>query len=101
MTAQAIDWNAALQPFVEWANGVREALQPALDHVQQVARDLHDALQRDYARAGMPYGDSDEGMYRWFDEVMLEGRIRAEAEAVEERNQFIGDFRQQVQENRS
>ncbi len=67
------------------------AFKPVLDNIRQFVTTFYEAVRQDYESAGMPYGESDEGMMRWFQERMEIVRLEREAESIRERHQMLAD----------
>ena len=49
----------------------------------EFARKVHAAMWQAYRNAGMPYGESEEGLMRWAREASEANRLRDEAERIE------------------
>ncbi|SRR5258706_4561452 len=61
------------------------AVMPILTTVHTVMHDI-------YLQAGAPYGDTDEGLLQWIDDMSTVRRLQAEAEAiVEKHRQLVSD----------
>ena len=58
-------------------------------------------LQELYTAVGAPYGDSDEGLRRWLEEAGEARRLRAQAEAIEQRWRDQADLREWGREMRA
>jgi len=61
------DVSVALVGFVD---SLKAAFLPAMMAMKQAIEELHAALWERYRAAGSPYGESDEGMRRFFREEM-------------------------------
>lgn len=68
-----------------------EAMRPAIKAMAELGRKMHAAIRKDYERAGMPYGDSDDGMMRWFEERSARARQQYDAERAAERQAILRD----------
>ena len=77
------------QALVESVGLMIEAMTPAVNAIWEACREA-------YRAAGMPYGESDDGMMRWLREVGEIDRLRWEAERLEEHHRGMADFRRMV-----
>lgn len=53
----------------EFCEMVPRVLLPVLENVGKAMMALYDAIESEYAKAGKPYGDSNEGMMKWVAEM--------------------------------
>lgn len=76
------------------AEAFARAFKPALDAAYEFSVKFNAWVRGQYELAGMPYGDNEEGMFRWFrEQVDKHGEIiRAQRES--ERQQALTDMRQ-------
>ena len=64
-----------------------ERLKPAMERLGEAFKNLHEAYWRAYREAGAPYGETEEGLWRWAGE-------RAEAERLARRAaEILSDHR--------
>lgn len=59
---------------------------------------FHGVLWQAYLVNGAPYGENDEGMWRWAHECVEVARLRAEAEKLEEHHKTLVGLRKMVKE---
>ena len=58
------------------------AVHPAMDVLLEHKAELYQAARKSYRAAGMPYGDSEQGMERWLREPEQAKRLRIDVEAL-------------------
>jgi hypothetical protein len=61
--------------------------------VMPAVQTIHDAIQSAYQEAGMPYGDSHEGLMRWMDDMSKINHMRQEIEYIKNYHQMLIDAR--------
>lgn len=83
------DFGAACQRTGEI---IAEALQPLFDVFMETCRKLYAWFHDRYTEAGAIYGDTHEGMLRWYRELATIARLRQEANTIEQRHRTIADF---------
>lgn len=66
-----------------------------IESVTDVCRKVYTWAQERYQEAGAPYGPSDDGMLRWWRELLEAARLRREADMILERHQFLAGLRTQ------
>ncbi len=54
---------------------------------------IHTAMQSAYQEAGMPYGDSHEGLMRWMDDMSKINHMQQEIEYIRNYHQMLIDAR--------
>lgn len=79
-----------------WA-GIQANLEASMQVTLAFARQVNDALYDEYMAHGAIYGESQEGMLRWLEEVGEYKRLEAEAEQIRLRHQMLADFRAKTQ----
>ena len=80
-----------------FAKATTLALAPLIKAASEFAERFAVVMRSEYEKAGMPYGDSHDGMMRWLDEVCAAQRLKNEAQEIEERHWFLADTRKQLQ----
>jgi hypothetical protein len=70
-----------------------EVLRPVMDEITKFVKALYAWMKESYHAAGAIYGDTDEGMQRWFEEVLTIGRLRQQAEYLEQRHLMLAEIR--------
>ena len=78
--AQAIQ-----EAFNTIAEFIRDAWNAVVEAMQKVYAWFHDR----YTEAGAIYGDTHEGMLRWYRELATIARLRQEADAIEQRHGML------------
>ncbi|MHC4984509.1 MAG: hypothetical protein ACYTF6_15260 [Planctomycetota bacterium] len=73
-----------------------QALRPLYDAVLQVCQIFYDAFWQAYLEAGTPYGENDEGMWRWARECAEAERLRREADDIELYHRQMASFRRML-----
>lgn len=63
--------------IAEFGRAVREQI---IEPTLRIGRAMHVAAWDGYRTAGMPYGETDDGMMRWFEEQAAAGRADRERE---------------------
>ena len=61
---------------------IAEAIKPSLEAIVEVSKKLHEAMWKEYREAGMPFGETDEGMLMWLGE---RGELNAQYWAAQDR----------------
>lgn len=77
--------------LVEGLGRAFEAIGPVVERFMEVCWD-------GYREAGMPYGESEEGMMRWLRERAEIARLRMEAERLEKYQSGMAAFRRMLKE---
>lgn len=72
---------------------IAEALRPVIEAFMETCRELCAWFYDRYTKAGAIYGDTDEGMLRWWQEVLTIARLRREAEIIEWRHGTLMEMR--------
>lgn len=83
-------WNDLVKSFATFAQIVLEAFKPVLVG-------MYDAFHAPYLAAGAPYGDTPEGMTRWYREAMAIAAEKERAYQERLRQWCVDDFRRQLQ----
>ncbi len=84
-----------------WTSNVAQVVNQTVKAVLPILESIRDALWETYRQAGMPYGDSQEGLLRWMEDM---GKIRqheAEIERIRQHHQNLIDFRRIGEEVRA
>lgn len=81
-------------------DGVAEAGQVILDILRPVAerfvamgQEIYDTMYAAYVADGAIYGETQEGMLRWMEEMNEIARLRSEAQRMEDRHAMLRDFK--------
>lgn len=77
---------AAYDALVEF---IRDAWDALAEAMQKVYNWFHDR----YTEAGAIYGDTHDGMRRWYGELAMVARLRQEAASIERRHRMLADIR--------
>lgn len=81
---------ATQQAFEAITDFICDTWDAITDLLQKVYNWFHDR----YTEAGAIYGDTHDGMLRWYGELATIARLRREADPIEQRHQMIADFQQ-------
>ncbi len=84
-----------------WASNVAQVVNQTVKAIMPILEAIRDALWEAYRQDGMPYGDSQEGLLRWMEDM---GKIRqheAEIERIRQHHQNLIDFRRIGEEVRA
>lgn len=79
--------------FYQLSETMLEYLVPKIQEAIPAMQALYDAYWQSYREAGMPYGETDEGLLRWAREVTEVSRLQFEAERILQHHQMLADFR--------
>jgi len=88
----ALDVEAAL---TTWFGAITDCLRPMWAGLENRILALHTVLHDYYVQNDAIYGDTDDGMYRWYHEQARIANLQAEIDAIKERQQMAVDLRQQ------
>lgn len=72
---------------------IAAALQPLMEAIVEFSRKVMEWARGVYREAGMPYGDTDHGMLRWFRETCEAMRLEREAAQIRERHEMLAEIR--------
>ena len=72
---------------------IAAALQPLMEAISELAVKFMEWVRGVYREAGMPYGDTDDGMLRWLREVCEAARLKREAIRIRERHEMLVEMR--------
>jgi hypothetical protein len=87
---------AIFEGVTAWARSLALALEPAIITLTEAMQIIHDAWWRAYSEAGMPYGDSDDGMYAWLEARSKAQALRREADEIESHLEWLAEWRRKV-----
>lgn len=86
-------------------DGVAEAGQIILDILRPVAerfvamgQEIYDTMYESYLSQGAIYGETEEGMLRWMEELNEIARLRSEAQRMEDHHAMLRDFKSRIGE---
>ena len=85
---------------MEMAKAISAVLLPVWDSLQKFCHTFRETIWKCYEKAGMPYGTTDEGMWRWMRECAKAARLRREAEEIELYHRQMAMFRRMVEERK-
>ena len=86
------------QAVAEFLVGAGEKVSPIADVVQVLSDGLSVIAWDAYRRAGLPYGDTEDGLLAWLDSEGDEAQREADAKYQCQRQWMIDGFRRQVEE---
>ena len=84
-----------------WTSNVARLVNQTVKAVLPILESIRDALWETYRQAGMPYGDSQEGLLRWMEDMGAIRRHEAEVERIRQHHQNLIDFRRIGEEVRA
>lgn len=76
-----------------------EELRPALERFGEALKVLHEISWRVYREAGAPYGETEEGMWRWMGECATAERFMMEAERLISWHRVMADLRRRFRKS--
>jgi len=76
-----------------WMESVAEVTMRVAKAVLPILESIRDALWEAYREAGMPYGDSQEGLLHWMEDMGKIRRHEVEIERIRQHHQNLIDFR--------
>lgn len=97
ITQQWREMYVAIQQISEIAF---ERFEVLYERVRGFCDAFHRILWDAYVEAGMPYGETDDGMWRWAHECVKIERLRREADEMELYHQHMASFRRIVLERK-
>ncbi len=71
----------------------REIIRQVVEGILPILNSIRDALWEAYREAGMPYGDSQEGLIHWMEDMGKIMRHEVEIERIRQHHQNLIDFR--------
>ena len=77
-------------------NRMAEVLTPTFQALVPTMQALYGAFWRAYLEAGAPYGETDEGMMRWYKEVGEARRMQFEADRILAHHRMLEQLRQKI-----
>lgn len=86
-------FGSALRAMVEAMEAIAALLQPVVEATMEFCQKIYGAIQTEYRARGAIYGDSHDGMIRWFEELCLVAHLRREAEHIEQRHLMLAEIR--------
>jgi hypothetical protein len=91
------DEQDALRTFGEWATqamkAIVETLQPMIDAIMEAAQTICAWAQERYREAGAIYGDSHDGMMRWWHELLEIARLERKVQHIRDRHIALAVWR--------
>ena len=63
-----------------WASNIAQVMNQTVKAILPILESIRDALWETYRQAGMPYGDSQEGLIHWMEDM---GKIRQHEAEIE------------------
>lgn len=90
------DLRKTLSGFME---NIASTFQPIAENLSVAFKGIHDAIYLSYLEAGAPYGETDDGMYRWLKEVNEIYRMKREIERIRSHHEMLATLRQKVKKN--
>jgi len=84
-----------------WASSVAQVMNQLWEGILPILNSIRDALWEAYRQAGMPYGDSQEGLLHWMEDMGKIRRHEVEIERIRQHHQNLIDFRRIGEEVRA
>ena len=92
------DFERFAQTYKKLGEAIAQAFLPFIERVNEAVVLLHTAMRREYDAIGMPYGPSDDDMYRFLtDRAQMVNRVREVADQVA-RVQYHAEVRRKIAE---
>jgi hypothetical protein len=82
-----------------FAQDIAENLTPIFQQLKPAIQELYDCFWEIYLKAGAPYGETDDGMMRWYREIGEAKRLQYQADRIIQNHQMLASFRQTVKNN--
>ena len=96
MTSQLESFQAFQQSLLDFGEALTTTLTPTLEAFAESARQFYAICWRIYRAAGMPYGESDEGMIRWLKERAMAEQMLLRAEAIMAHHRTLAMLRERI-----
>lgn len=77
------------EAFIQVGEVVSTFTRTIVPAVMPVLTTIHSVMHDIYLQAGAPYGDTDEGLLQWIDDMSTVRRLQAEAEAIVEKHRRL------------
>jgi hypothetical protein len=77
---------------------ISEKFVPIFEQVGAVLQATYDVFWQAYRDAGMPYGETDDGLLRWVKEVGEANCLRFEADRILAHHRMVANFRKVINE---
>lgn len=82
--------------ILTFGRAVSSQLAPLLQQIGIATQMIYEAFWQSYREAGMPYGETEEGLLRWMKEVGEVERMQMESERILAHHQMLANFRTEV-----
>lgn len=69
------------------------SLAPSINSLAESMQGVHDLFWKTYIEAGAPYGETEDGMMKWYDEIGEAKRLQYQADRILEHHKMLADFR--------
>ena len=83
----------ALQQIDEIIKQAWDVIVEFIESVTEVCGKVYGWARDVYHAHGAPYGDTHEGMMRWWHEALTIARLRQEADLLEQRHRLLAEMR--------
>lgn len=75
---------------------ILDILQPVADRFIAMGQEIMDTMYAAYVADGAIYGETQEGMLRWMEELNEIARLRSEAQRMEDHHAMLRDFKRKI-----
>lgn len=87
------EFQQAMQQASEIIKQAWAVIEEFIDSVMEACQKIYDWARDTYHAHGAPYGDTHEGLMRWWHEMLTIARLRQEADMLEQRHRMLAEIR--------
>lgn len=87
------DMQKVIDGVAEAGQIILDILRPVGDRFVAMGQEIYDSMYNLYVSQGAIYGETQEGMLRWLEEINEIARLRSEAQYMEDRHAMLRDFK--------
>lgn len=80
----------------EFGQKLVDTFRPVAERFIAMGQEIYDSMYALYVADGAIYGETQEGMLRWMEELNEIARLRSEAQYMEDRHAMLRDFKPTV-----
>jgi hypothetical protein len=91
-------WREFKEAIQQIHGALVEAFEEVWERIYVFCEAFHAMLWQSYLVNGAPYGENNEGMWRWAHECVEIARLRTEADRIEKHHKALIEFRKMVRE---
>lgn len=82
--------------IMELGQRISTVLMSILQSFGQTIQEMHAIFWQQYLEAGAPYGETEDGLMRWYREIGEARRLQGQADRIIQHHQMLADFRQKI-----